>query len=251
MRIAIFEEFGRHSQLVRFETGRIEELMAMTAVRAESLTVGYGGTIAVADVSIAFEIGEVSGLAGASGSGKSTLARALAGVLGPEASVIGGEVRQMVRIGFVPQEPVLWLSPYLQVGGQVLDHVSGGHKESPMDFVMETFLHLGLKDPAKIYNSYPHELSGGQLQRVAWAQTLVEEPKFIIADEPTTALDSILQRDILQMVLEQVRNKQAGILWVSHDMNLLQALGGRLLVLEGGAIVEDDAAVQRHLEAWQ
>lgn len=225
--------------------------MDKTAVRAERLTVGYGGAIAVADVSIQFEVGEVAGLAGASGSGKSTLARALAGVLGPEACVTGGEVDRMVRIGFVPQEPVLWLSPYLQVGGQVLDYAKRSGRECPIDLVMDTFLRLGVKDPARTFSSYPHELSGGQLQRIAWAQTLVLGPEFIIADEPTTAMDSILQREILEMVIAEVRSNRCGILWVSHDLNLLQALEGRVLVMEGGAIVEDEAAVQRHLEAWQ
>ena len=251
MRITIFGASGRHSLSAGVETGRIEKLIDMTAVRAERLTVGYGGAIAIADVSIGFEVGEVAGLTGVSGSGKSTLARALAGVLGPEACVLGGEVRREVRIGFVPQEPVLWLSPYLQLGGQVLDHLNRGGKGCPIDQVRETFVRLGFNDPARIFSAYPHELSGGQLQRIAWAQTLVWGPEFIIADEPTTALDSILQRDILQMVIEEARSKRAGILWVSHDLNLLQALGGRLLVMEGGAVLEDDAAVQRHLEAWQ
>ena len=248
---AIFGKSGRHSPLDRVEIGRIEELMAKTAVRAEGLTIGYGESIAVAGVSIELPVGEVVGLTGVSGSGKSTLGRALAGVLGPEACVMGGEVNRLVKTGFVPQEPVLWLSPYLQVGGQVMDYVNRSGKPCPMDLVMDTFLRLGLKDPARIFSSYPHELSGGQLQRIAWAQTLVSEPKFIIADEPTTALDSILQREILQMVVTEVMSSRCGILWISHDLNLLQALGGRILAMEGGTICEDEATVQRHLEAWQ
>ena len=225
--------------------------MAKTAVRAERLTVGYGGAIAVADVSIEVQVGEMVGLTGVSGSGKSTLGRALAGVLGPEACVMGGEVNRLVKTGFVPQEPVLWLSPYLEVGGQVMDHVNRSGTQYPMDLVMEMFLRLGLKDPARIFSAYPHELSGGQLQRIAWAQTLVGEPKFIVADEPTTALDTILQREILQMVIAEVRSSRSGILWISHDLNLLQALGGRILVMDSGTICEDKATVQRHLEAWQ
>jgi ABC-type glutathione transport system ATPase component len=207
-------------------------------VKAINLTVAYGERIAVRQVSLSLQSHEIGGLLGVSGSGKSTLGRVLMGKPPGGASVLAGTVERQGLAALIPQEPSLSLNPYLQAGEQVR-HCA---PRCSVDEIVELFGRLGLENAAAIYRRYPYQLSGGQQQRVAWAQALIRRPDFLVADEPTTAVDSILQREIADAVTETVRNSGCALLWISHDPHLLASLCERIFVMDGGRIVEEDTA---------
>jgi ABC-type glutathione transport system ATPase component len=236
-------------------------------IRLTDVYVHFGKQAVLNGVSLKIAAGEIVGITGASAAGKSTLARILAGLNVPGASITG-QLEVCRQSAFVPQEPSLCLSPFLSVGSQVLDCVPVSTESRPagrqkaIECVQQTFLHFGLTDIPRIYHAYPHELSGGQRQRIAWAQAWVKQPAVLVADEPTSALDSLLQWEIVQQVQQLVRVARTTLVWVSHDLHLLAALGGRLIVLDQGRIVEDgpvqsilktplSPAAQRLSEAWQ
>jgi ABC-type glutathione transport system ATPase component len=229
----------------------------MQAIVLENISLAYSSFTAVHPLSLEFKQGERIGLTGTSGCGKTTLARAISGVNSDSVRVVSGRIHRQGRAVYIPQEPQLWFSPYLKLGGQVLDCAPSASKAS----VLCLFQQLGLGDPELIYRSYPHQVSGGQLQRVAWAQAWIANPDFIIADEPTASLDSLLQREVMTLALRQVRQRGVGLLWISHDLNLLRALGGNLMVMHQGHIIEQGQAeliasapqhpeTTRLLEAW-
>jgi ABC-type glutathione transport system ATPase component len=206
-------------------------------VQLTDLHVAYGRQTVLNNLSLAIRPGEVVGITGASGAGKSTLARALAGLSLPGATV-SGRIQVAPNTAFVPQEPSLSLSPFLTVGSQVLDSLRGMPVANPIECIMEMFSQIGLRDLARIYNSYPHQLSGGQRQRIAWAQAWITKPECVVADEPTSALDSILQWEIVKQVKKLVEQKNTTLVWVSHDLDLLAELGCRLLVVDQGKVFE-------------
>lgn len=213
----------------------------MQAVTVQNATVAYGENIAVRGVSFTLARGEIAGLLGVSGSGKSTLARALLGRLPAGARLVAGTVERGGTAALIPQEPALSLSPYLRAGEQVR-HCAGRRNGGGEAAILELFAHLGLPDPPRILRSYPHQLSGGQQQRVAWAQALIQSPDLLLADEPTTALDTIRQRELVRLVTAAARSRGCAVLWISHDLNLLAAVAPRLLALEAGRLVEDGPA---------
>lgn len=212
----------------------------MQAVTVQDVTVAYGENIAVRGVSFSLGRGEIAGLLGVSGSGKSTLARTLLGKLPGGARLVAGTVERMGTAALIPQEPALSLSPYLRAGEQV--RRCAGRRHGGEARILELFAELGLPDPPRILRAYPHQLSGGQQQRVAWAQALIQSPDLLLADEPTTALDTIRQRELVTLVTAAARSRGCAVLWISHDLNLLAAVAPRLLVLESGRLVEDGPA---------
>jgi oligopeptide/dipeptide ABC transporter ATP-binding protein len=199
--------------------------------------------------------GESLGLAGESGSGKSTLALSLLRLLPETARVSasrltldGQDILSLseralrgVRggaVGFVFQDPFSALNPVLTVGDQVEEvlslHVGGRHRGR----VLSLFEKVRLPDPSALYGAYPHQLSGGQRQRVCLAMALAGNPKLLIADEPTTALDVTVQRDILNLLDEVRRELKMALLLVTHNVGLLSERTDRLAILYAGEIVE-------------
>lgn len=232
----------------------------MPVVQAEQLTVAYGASPAVRDVSLALAEGEIAGLLGVSGSGKSTLARALLGRLPPGARIARGRVERNGAAALIPQEPALSLSPFLRAGDQIRHCAAARAIPAGNAELAALLAQLGLPDPERILGAYPHQLSGGQRQRVAWAQALVQRPALLLADEPTTALDSMRQRELVSLVNTAVSARGCAVLWISHDPALLGAVASRILVMDAGRLVEDgptpevlaspgSAILQRLLEA--
>jgi oligopeptide/dipeptide ABC transporter ATP-binding protein len=206
--------------------------------------------------------GSTLGIVGESGSGKSILCKALLQILPLGAEVSGkvylhlpdGEILNILslkpkelisvrgkKIGFLFQEPTTSMNPVLKCGKQVFDSLPyrlRRNKNVGMRRVIELFELVGLPDKEKIANSYPHELSGGMLQRVAIAAALAGEPSILIADEPTTALDASLQRKMLQTLSQLQKKFDLTLILVSHDLNIISDWTDNLLVMYSGRIVE-------------
>ncbi|MBI2740554.1 MAG: ABC transporter ATP-binding protein [Rhodospirillales bacterium] len=235
----------------------------MTLLRAESLDVAYrrpDGALqpAVIDASFVLEAGESLGIVGESGSGKSTLARALLGHTRPGGVITSGrvclddrdiksldpeEMRLLRggRVAFVPQNPLSSLTPHLRAGSQVAEavrvHRRCGAKEA-REIAIELFAATNLPRPAELYHRYPHELSGGQRQRVVIAAALAGNPRLVILDEPTTALDKTTEIQVLELVQALRGRLNAALIYVSHDLNVISEMCERVLVMLSGRIVE-------------
>lgn len=215
-----------------------------------------GAVNAVDQVSLTIGRGEIVGLAGESGSGKSTFARALLRVLGPPAIITGGHVRmggvdvldldedalrafRWAEVAMVYQSAMDALSPVLTIGAQLEDSIAAhaplGRAERAQR-VDELLALVGI-DPAR-RGAYPHALSGGMRQRVVIAMALALRPRMLIMDEPTTALDVVVQRDILHKLVELKQALGFSVLFISHDLPLMLELCDRIGVLYAGRLVE-------------
>jgi len=229
---------------------------ALLKIQNLSLEYRRGPVRAVRDVSLEIHPGESLGLAGESGSGKSTLALVLLRLLRPdEARVTSGRILfegkdiltlpepslRALRggpIGMVFQDPFSSLNPVLTVGRQIEEvleiHAGGRNRPRALDFLDQ----VRLPDPPRIYAAYPHQLSGGQRQRVCLAMAIAGGPKLLIADEPTTALDVTVQREILNLLDALRRDLGMAMLLIAHNIGLLSERTDRLAVMYAGEVVE-------------
>jgi ABC-type glutathione transport system ATPase component len=201
--------------------------------------------------------GEVSGLLGESGSGKSTLALAMLRILPAHARVRGSisfdgrdllqlserEMRgvRSAGISIVFQEPGLALNPVMQVGTQIMEVLRAHHnwkRQRLRDEARVLLVQVDLDDIDRIFKSYPHELSGGQAQRILIAQALACRPALLIADEPTASLDSTIQSEILALLRKLRREHNMALLFITHNPALLLNFAERVMVMHGGEIVE-------------
>ncbi len=228
----------------------------------KDLSVSYdtraGALQALRNVSIDVPAGEIVGVVGESGCGKSTLIGALLGLLAENAHVDGGEIRlddedilrasarrlQAMRgneMSVVFQDPMTSLNPVLSIGRQMRDiqyreRISDAEKSRRAAAMLGR---VGLPDPEAKLNSYPHELSGGMRQRVAIAMAALMEPKLLIADEPTTALDATLEVQIIELLKEIQREIGCAILFISHHLGVIAELCDRMVVMYAGEAVEE------------
>jgi len=213
---------------------------------------------ALCGVSFSVYEGEVYCLLGESGSGKTALLKAIMGLLPPNASCRGRiifdgvdllalppeEIRKYRgrKIAMVFQEPLTALNPTMQVGRQVAEvlevHFGVGEREAK-ERVVELFRDLGIPDPEQRYHHYPHSFSGGMRQRVVIAMALVADPRLILADEPTTALDVTVQAQILRLLREAVEKRGASMIFVTHDISVAAEIGDRVGILYRGYMVEE------------
>ena len=235
----------------------------MSLLNLKNLTVGYvnpSGELAAAvnDVSFSLEKGETLGIVGESGCGKSTLARAILGYCRPGSLIMGGEVRfdgedilQMSsaqlrdlrgqRIAMVPQNPLSSLTYHMKVGPQV-DEILKIHRgmgsSAARIHTLELFAGTNLPDPEQIYDRYPHEISGGQRQRVVIAGALACRPSIMVLDEPTTALDTTTEIQVLKLVKDLRRENDMALIYITHDLTLTDYICENVLVMLDGRIVE-------------
>jgi peptide/nickel transport system ATP-binding protein len=241
----------------------------MTLLQARGINVCYrrpDGSLlpAVIDAGLMLEQGESIALVGESGSGKSTLARALMGytraggvITGGEVLLEGRDIRNIERaearllrggaVAFVPQNPLASLTPHLRVGAQVAEAVRihrGCSESEAQQVTLGLFEATRLPDPLRLYRRYPHELSGGQRQRVVIAAALAGNPRLLILDEPTTALDKTTEIQVLELVQDLRRRFDTGLVYVSHDLNVVSEMCDRVLVMLRGRVIEEGAIAQ-------
>ena len=214
---------------------------------------------AVAGVTFTLNDGEILGLVGESGSGKSVTAMSIAGLLPRKKCDYRGDVlvdgddmlhakRSLLRkvqgnkIGVVFQEPMSAMDPLMKVGKQVeevLDIHTDLSPEEKKKRAIQALTDVELPDPEAVYNKYPHELSGGMLQRSMIAAAIVARPSLLLLDEPTTALDVTIQAQILKLLVKLNAEYGMSMLFISHNLNVVRKLCKRVVVMQRGVIVED------------
>lgn len=246
----------------------------MNVLEIRDLSVDYlsgGGAVhAVADVSLDLRRGEILGLAGESGSGKSTLANAVARLLRPPAAITSGSVvyrrqdgssedvlalgRKELRafrwkeLAVVFQSAMNALNPVSTVGAQIDDvlriHRPGMSRNDRAERAVELLQRVGISADRR--RAYPHELSGGMRQRAAIAIALALNPEIIIMDEPTTALDVVVQRDILHEIRALREEYGFAVVFITHDLSLLMEISDRIAIMYAGRVVETGGARAIH-----
>ena len=217
-----------------------------------------GAAHAVRDASFSLEAGDTLGIVGESGCGKSMTVMALMGLL-PEGAKVEGSINfggeelttksdaQMGairgdRIGMIFQEPMTALNPVHTVGKQVAEPLRLHRNLSARDArkkVIALLDRVGIPDAARRIDSYPHQFSGGQRQRITIAMALACEPQLLIADEPTTALDVTIQKQILDLLRDLVAERGMAMILISHDLGVIAQNVRRMLVMYGGSVVEE------------
>ncbi|MBR1700662.1 MAG: ABC transporter ATP-binding protein [Lachnospiraceae bacterium] len=235
---------------------------AETIVRIEDLSVNFDATQAVEHVNLEVAAGEIVGIVGESGSGKSVTALTLMGLVADSATMGTGRILfgdtvlqeagkprdkalyrrfQGEQMTMVFQEPMTSLNPTKKVGVQVEEMLllhTELSKEERHQRVCDSFLSVGLKEPEKVFASYPHQLSGGMRQRAMIAMATILHPKLIVADEPTTALDVTIQNQIIELLREINQKEKNAMIFITHDLNLARRLCHRIAVMKDGQVVE-------------
>jgi len=231
----------------------------LLAVADLSAVSDRGGAAILRGVSLTVERGETRGLVGESGAGKSTIAKAILGILPSAVRVISGEVlfedqdllrappalrRRLIgeRIALIPQDPMTALNPGRRIEGQLTDGLrlwrdlsAGAARKVALRLLDE----VQIRDPERVLRSFPHELSGGMRQRVLIAAAFALEPKLIVADEPTTALDVTVQKQILRLIRGMQSAHGTSVLFVTHDLGVVAQICDRVTLLFGGRVVEE------------
>ncbi|WP_340151152.1 ABC transporter ATP-binding protein [uncultured Sneathiella sp.] len=216
---------------------------------------------------ISFSLGEERlGIVGESGSGKSMTGRAILQLIRKPGQVSANhisldgddllkmskrEIRRIrgQRISMVMQDPKFSLNPVMTVGEQMMEsYVLLGRKSRSeiRNKVIEALEAVAIRDPSRVFNAYPHELSGGMGQRIMIAMMLIPDPDILIADEPTSALDVSVQMQVLDILDKLVQQRGMGLIFISHDLSLVSSFCDRVLIMYAGRIVEVCAADKLH-----
>lgn len=218
-----------------------------------------GPVVAVDDVGFRIGRGESVGLVGETGSGKSITLRAILGLVPEPGRVVGGSIRfegqELVglsgrrlrairgsRIGLVAQQPWTALNPIFTIGDQfdaVLSVHGLGGRRVRRELAERSLVDMGIADPARVLSGYLHELSGGMAQRVVMAISLSLGPQLLLADEPTTALDITVQRQVLELMARWARDEDRSLMIVTHDLGVVAHFCQRIVVLRHGRVVEE------------
>jgi len=216
---------------------------------------------------VSFELGrEKLGIVGESGSGKSQTGRAILGLTAPGGQVrarrmefegtdlLTADQRTMRRIrgagiSMIMQDPKYSLNPVMTVGAQIeeafLIH-SKSSKRVARERTLEMLRAVKIREPQRVYKAYPHEVSGGMGQRIMIAMMMIPEPDIIIADEPTSALDVTVQLQVLAVLDDMIAERRMGLIFISHDLNLIASFCDRILIMYGGKVMEQCTADNLH-----
>ena len=222
-------------------------------------TTRNGRITAVNGIGFDVEPGQITAIIGESGSGKSVACYSLLGLLPmPPASIERGsavfdgrDLLQMSErelrkirgrdIAMIFQDPMTCLNPYMTVGNQLVEPLIYHRKVTraqARERALELLAEVGLRDPQATIDQYPHQFSGGMRQRVMIAMALINEPRLLIADEPTTALDVTIQAQILELIAELQRKRNIGVIFISHDLSVVADIADEIVVMEKGHVVE-------------
>jgi peptide/nickel transport system ATP-binding protein len=245
-----------------------------TLLDVRDLSIAFGRSRAVNGISFHIEEGETLGLVGESGSGKSATSLAILRLLPPTATVSGslrfgsedllGLSEEAMRrhrgrsIAMIFQEPMTALNPVMPIGEQIAEAIYAHNKGAREDGsshtalsrnkirerVLEVMHEVALPEPERRFNDYPHQFSGGQRQRILIAMAIVNRPRLLIADEPTTALDVTVQAQILALLNKLRRTHNLSMLFISHDLAVVSQVADRVAVMQHGDIVEQAPAAQ-------
>ena len=218
----------------------------------------FGDFIAVDDFNMQISRGEIVGLIGESGAGKSTVGNAIMGLLSSPGIITQGQIRldgkdltqldansmaqlRGRRIGMIFQDPMTSLNPLMKVGDQLSESIAilqGLSARKAQLLACERLADVGIPEPSTRMRQYPHEFSGGMRQRVVIALALAGDPELLIADEPTTALDVSVQKQVLDLIKGICRDRQLGVVLVTHDMGVIAETADRVYVMRHGSLVE-------------
>ena len=230
----------------------------MALLEIEHLSVSFSGFKAVENVDLTLEQGDVVGIVGESGSGKSVSQLALMGLVAYPGVVkadrlrfndqdllsISGKRRRTLTgndIAMIFQEPMTSLNPCYTVGFQIMEALKthqGGNRKERRERTVELLRQVGIPSPAERLGNFPHQLSGGMNQRVMIAMAIACNPKLLIADEPTTALDVTIQAQILDLLIELQRRNHMALILITHDVAVVAETARRVVVMYAGQVVE-------------
>ncbi|NUS20276.1 MAG: ABC transporter ATP-binding protein [Mesorhizobium sp.] len=215
-------------------------------------------------VSLSVQPGEVRALVGESGAGKTMIGKAVLGVLPKSVRIVEGEMliegedlgrldakarRNLIgaRTALIPQDPLTALNPSRRIGAQMTDRlvrILGWGGERADTRIRQLLDEVHIRESERVLKSYPHELSGGMRQRVLIAAAFAVEPRLIVADEPTTALDVTVQKQILRLIAQLQRDHGTAILFVTHDLGVVAKISQKVSVLYAGKVVEEAETAQ-------
>ncbi|MFV8818596.1 ABC transporter ATP-binding protein [Haliea sp. E17] len=235
----------------------------MSLLDVQNLQVSFvsrlGTTRAVDDISFTVETGKITAIIGESGSGKSVACYSLLGLIpqppgridGGQALFEGRDLLQMSEaqlreirgrdIAMIFQDPMTCLNPFMTIGKQLVEPLMYHKKVSKAEAkkrAVELLAEVGIRDPESTFDNFPHQFSGGMRQRVMIAMALINEPKLLIADEPTTALDVTIQAQILKLIADLQKNRDIGVIFISHDLAVVADIADQIVVMQQGKIVE-------------
>ena len=234
----------------------------MAILEVQDLVVDFhtaaGVVQAVRGISFSMEQGQTLAIVGESGSGKSVTSRAIMGILTENATVRRGQVlfdgqdllklnqRQLCsirgnRIAMVFQDPLSSLDPVMRIGEQIAEGIRlklGGSPRAARKKALALLAEVGIRDPARCYRQFPHQLSGGMRQRIVIAIALAADPEILICDEPTTALDVTIQAQILELLGRLKQQRKLSILFITHDFGVVANVADRIGVMYAGKLVE-------------
>lgn len=234
-------------------------MSAFLEIRDLSARLRGTGQRLLRSVSLDVPVGTVRGLVGESGAGKSMIGKAVLGVLPKAVEIVAGEIllegRDLLKVSpaerrrligaktaLIPQDPLTALNPSRRIGRQITDRlidILGWDKARAKTRALEMLAEVRIPEPERVMRLYPHELSGGMRQRILIASAFAAEPKLIVADEPTTALDVTVQKQILRLISELQARHGTALLFVTHDLGVVAKVCDRLSVLYAGKVVED------------